>query len=66
MSKQIQKINPRKLYKAELEHLIKESCGTSLLEIDQETVFSGINPDLDEISLMNKADFYNESENLKN
>ncbi len=49
--------NTRELHKAELEYMVKESCGALLLEIDEDCVISGINPDLEEISLMNQADF---------
>ena len=50
-------LSKRELYKAEVEHIVKESCGTSLLELDEDCVITGINPDLDEISLMNQIDF---------
>jgi hypothetical protein len=49
--------NTRDLHKIELEYLVKESCGALLLELDEDCVITGINPNLDEISLMNQVDF---------
>ena len=41
-------LSNRELYKAEVEYIVKESCGTLLLDIDEDCVITGIHPDHDE------------------
>lgn len=47
----------RELHKTELDYMLKEFCGVSLLEVDEDNIITGLYPDIDEISLMNQVDF---------